>query len=142
MSLDVRVAAEGEMDEILALRHQVFCVEQGVPRELEQDGRDPEALHLVAVDGEAVVGTCRILTGSDPWKLGRMAVRADRREAGIGRLLLDLAHRLAARAGVTRITLSAQASVQGFYARQGYIRSGGEFMDAGIPHVTMDREIG
>ena len=46
-------AADDEMDAALELRHDVFCVEQGVPRHEELDGRDHEGLHLVAVaDGE------------------------------------------------------------------------------------------
>ena len=39
----------------------MFAEEQGVPVEADRDGRDPEALHLVAVDNEDVVGTCRLV---------------------------------------------------------------------------------
>ena len=37
-------AGEAEREAALALRHRVFCEEQGVARELEVDGRDDEAL--------------------------------------------------------------------------------------------------
>ena len=78
-----------------------MSVEQGVAVELQQDGRDATALQLVAIDGEAVIGTCRVLTDQDTWRLGRMAVRADRRADGVGRGLVDLAHREARAAGPT-----------------------------------------
>jgi predicted GNAT family N-acyltransferase len=141
MSVEVRVGRAEDLPELLALRHTVFCVEQGVPPELEQDGLDATALHLVALEGCGVVGTCRILTGGDPWRLGRMAVRADRRSRGIGRRLMDLAHREARAAGARRISLAAQTPVQGFYERQGYISRGDVFMEAGIPHIRMDRAL-
>ena len=51
---------EHELAAALALREEVFCGEQGVTLDGDQDGRDAEALQLVAVDGE-VLGTCRLL---------------------------------------------------------------------------------
>jgi predicted GNAT family N-acyltransferase len=141
MSVEVRVGRAHDLPALLALRHEVFCVEQGVPLELEQDGLDATALHLVALDGGDVVGTCRMLTSGVSWRLGRMAVRVDRRADGIGRKLMDLAHREARAAGARRVSLAAQMPVQGFYERQGYISHGDVFMEAGIPHVHMDREL-
>ncbi len=141
MSVEVRVGRTDDLSALLALRQEVFCVEQGVPIDLEQDGLDTTALHLVALDGGDVVGTCRILTGGDSWRLGRMAVRADRRADGIGRQLMDLAHREARAGGARRVSLAAQTPVQGFYERQGYISHGDVFMEAGIPHIRMDREL-
>ncbi len=141
MSIEVRVGRAEDLPSLLVLRHEVFCGEQGVPVELEQDGNDETALHLVAIDGAAVIGTCRILTGRESWRLGRMAVRADRRASGVGRRLMDLAHREARAAGARRVSLAAQVPVQGFYEQQGYISRGGVFMEAGIPHILMDREL-
>src|SRR5579862_3146483 len=43
------------------LRREVFVAEQGVPAELEIDELDPGATHLVAIIGQEVVGTLRIL---------------------------------------------------------------------------------
>jgi predicted GNAT family N-acyltransferase len=141
MSVEVRVGRADDLPAILALRHEVFCVEQGVPPDLDQDGRDETALQLLALDDADVVGTCRLLTGEESWRLGRMAVRADRRADGIGRKLMDLAHREARAAGARRVSLAAQTPVQGFYERQGYISHGDVFMEAGIPHIRMDREL-
>jgi predicted GNAT family N-acyltransferase len=141
VSVAVRVAAPGEHAALLRLRHEVFCVEQGVPVELERDALDAVAIHLVAVHGDRVIGTCRLVPGGDSWTLGRMAVRADRRAGGVGRDLLAHAHTLARDWGAQRVTLSAQVPVQGFYGRQGYISEGDVFMDAGIPHIRMRREL-
>ena len=141
MSVEVRVARAADLPALLALRHEVFCVEQGVPVELERDGKDASALHLVAIDHGVVIGTCRILTGQETWRLGRMAVQADRRADGVGRGLMDLAHREARVAGARRVSLAAQIPVRGFYERQGYISQGEVFMEAGIPHILMDCDL-
>jgi predicted GNAT family N-acyltransferase len=130
---------EAELGAVLALREAVFCGEQGVPRELEHDGRDATAVHVVAVDGREVVGTCRLLADGDVWRLGRMAVRRDRRGRGVGAAILGAAHREAAKGGARVILLAAQTPVRDFYARYGYVARGDVFMEAGIPHVMMSR---
>ena len=53
--------------------------------ELDRDGRDEDALHLVAVRGNEVVGTCRLLMAAEVARLGRLVVASDQRRQGIGR---------------------------------------------------------
>ena len=51
MTVTVRCAqGPREIADAIALRSAVFVDEQGVPLEEDVDGRDDEALHLVAVD--------------------------------------------------------------------------------------------
>lgn len=138
----VRRASSSQREAALALRHRVFCVEQGVPEELERDGRDHDALHLVALDAEGVVvGTCRLLRHGDAMLLQRMAVAPEARGLGVGALMLDAAHAEAAAAGARAVELHAQVAVRGFYARAGYAAQGPEFDEAGIPHVVMRRAV-
>ena len=40
MTLEVRLAAPQDMDEVFALRHKVFVLGQDVPAELERDDID------------------------------------------------------------------------------------------------------
>jgi predicted GNAT family N-acyltransferase len=137
----VRAAAGDDLSGALALRHAVFCVEQGVPEELEHDEHDAAALHLVAVADGAVVGTCRLLFAGASARLQRMAVARSHRGRGVGADLLGGAHREARAAGATEVELHAQLTARDFYARAGYVAEGGEFEDAGIPHVLMRRPL-
>jgi predicted GNAT family N-acyltransferase len=137
----VRAAAADDLGGALALRHAVFCVEQGVPEELERDEHDATALHLVAVAGGVVVGTCRLLVGGGSARLQRMAVARSHRGRGVGADLLGAAHRWARAAGATEVELHAQLTAREFYARAGYVAEGEEFEDAGIPHVLMRRPL-
>jgi len=66
-----RATSQAEVAAALDLRERVFCGEQGVSLEADQDGLDPEALHVVALDGERIVGTCRLLFSQEGARLGR-----------------------------------------------------------------------
>ena len=132
---------EAELRAALALRHDVFCVEQGVSEADEIDGRDGEALHVVAVSDGAVVGTCRLVLDGETAKLGRMAVEPEARGRGIGAGLLAGAEREARAAGAHRIALHAQAHARALYARAGFAERGDLFEEAGIEHVLMERRL-
>jgi putative N-acetyltransferase (TIGR04045 family) len=77
------------------LRHQVFCVEQGLFNGDDRDQIDTTALTLVAIAGPAgeVIGTVRIHhAGDDIWWGSRLAVaRSARRQAAVGSGLIKLA---------------------------------------------------
>jgi predicted GNAT family N-acyltransferase len=123
------------------LRIRVFCGEQGVPREEEIDGRDDEAVHLVAVERGAVIGTCRLLFDGASCKLGRLVVDREARRRGIGGRLLALGEREARDAGAERIVLNAQTRARGVYRAAGYAEHGDRFIEAGIEHVRMERPL-
>lgn len=132
---------ERERDAALALRHRVFCDEQGVAPELEQDGRDDEALHVVALAGGEVVGTCRLGFDGPTAKLGRMAVEPSARGAGLGAAILEAGVEQAREAGARRVALNAQTGAAAFYARAGFAPHGEPFQEAGIEHVRMDLDL-
>ena len=139
---EVRTAAgPHEVWAALDLRREVFVVEQGVALEEDRDGRDDDALHLVAfADGE-LVGTCRLLPDGDRVKLGRMVVRATARGQGIAGLLLAEADARARDLGARTIVLGAQLTATGVYERAGYVAYGDVFDDAGIDHVMMRKDL-
>ena len=109
--------------------------------EADRDGRDGEAVHLVALDDGAVIGTCRLVFRGLGARLGRMAVAPDRRGRGVGAALLDEAERRAREAGAARIALHAQTRARSLYARGGYEERGDVFVEEGIRHVAMEKQI-
>ena len=129
------------MPAVFALRHEVFVIEQAVPVELERDEDDATATHLVALRGDEVVGTLRIIVAGQSAKIGRMAVRASLRKQGVGSRLMDRAATTAAQKGAREIVLHAQLTAREFYRRLGYREEGGVFDEAGILHVSMRKEI-
>lgn len=138
-----RVQDAAECDAALALRHRVFCLEQGVPEAEESDGRDDEGLHLVAVeaDGEDVIGTCRLLFISGTVQFSRLAVERAARRRGVAGALLAAAEEEARRGGVRRMLLHAQTYAAGLYRGAGWEPRGSIFVEAGIEHVAMEKAL-
>jgi predicted GNAT family N-acyltransferase len=123
----------------LAVREEVFCREQGVSREEEIDGRDGEALHLVALapGDRRVIGTLRLLIDAGSAKVGRVAVERDWRGRGVASHMLELALAAAREQGCGRARLAAQLTATGVYRRAGFEVESEPFEEAGIQHVWM-----
>lgn len=130
---------EGARAAARPIRYEVFVVEQGVPVALEWDELDAVSRHAIARDdaGKAI-GTGRLLPDGH---VGRMAVLASARGQGVGAALLGALLGEARRRGVARVVLNAQTRAAGFYARFGFVAEGGEYLEAGIPHITMARSL-
>lgn len=124
--------------ELADIRRRVFIDEQQVPEELEWDGLDADATHVIAHQGEAAIACGRLLADGH---IGRMAVLPTWREQGIGRRVLDTLIDAACARGDAEVFLHAQTNAIGFYEKAGFIAEGPAFMDAGIPHRTMRRTL-
>jgi predicted GNAT family N-acyltransferase len=134
-----RHSGEEEMSQLLRLRHDVFCGEQGVPEREELDGRDGEAVHLVAVEDGRVLATCRLLFVGATVQFSRLAVARDARRRRIATRLLALADDETRAGGARRLVLHAQTYARSLYDAAGYEPRGRVFMEAGIEHVAMEK---
>ena len=121
------------------VREKVFIEEQQVPSELEWDEWDARCEHAVACDaGGCPIGTARLLPDG---RIGRMAVLKEWRGRGVGAALLEAMLERARLRSMVRVILHAQIHAAGFYRRFGFSERGGEFLEAGIPHVEMTLEL-
>ena len=134
-----RPRTDQELDDALGLRERVFCGEQGVSVQADRDGRDPEATHIVAVEGDRVIGTCRLLFRGPVARLGRLAVEPGQRGNGVAAAILGEADRAARDAGAEAISLHAQTYALELYRRAGYTEQGARFVEEGIEHVSMEK---
>jgi ElaA protein len=129
-----------ELYGLLRLRVDVFVVEQACPYP-ELDGRDtePGTVHVWhEVDGE-VVSCIRILENGDSRAIGRVATAQHARGRGLSAALVR--HGIDLCAG-HQIDIGAQAHLEGWYARFGFVRNGPDYLDDGIPHLPMRRPSG
>jgi len=131
---------EAEIQAALDLRVEVFCDEQGVPRDLEFDELDATSTQIVALDESGVIATCR-LRSPEPGrcKLERMVVKREVRKLGVGGQLLARAEREAREHGTEIMVLNAQVTAEPFYASHGYRPEGERFVEAGIEHIRMTK---
>lgn len=114
--------------------------EQHVPEELEWDGLDEAAYHVLALSGAGQPLGCGRMLAKEG-HIGRMAVLRPHRGKGIGAALLSALIDMARRQGIKHVVLDAQVSAIGFYQRHGFTAHGKTFMDAGIPHRRMRRSL-
>jgi ElaA protein len=122
---------------ILKLRVDVFVVEQKCPY-AEIDGRDtePGTRHLWLQRGDQILAYLRILDDGDRERIGRVVTDPAARGLGLGhRLMTDASTVIGNRSSV----LDAQAHLVGFYGKLGYVQSGPEYDEDGIPHVPMTK---
>lgn len=124
---------------MMAIRQAVFIDEQKVPDELEWDGKDEEAMHFVAmnIDGEPI-GTARL---TQDGQISRLSVLQPFRGQGVGSEILRLVEQAARVADLEEIYLHAQTHAISFYENAGFVTNGGVFMDAGIPHRMMVKDL-
>ena len=139
MSISISFVTWAEAEtELAELRRRVFIEEQGVPVELEWDGLDETARHvLVRQEGQAV-GCARLLPNG---KIGRMAILPSWRGRGIGHSMLHVILQHLRAEGIPEARLSAQTHAIPFYEKCGFKVCSEVYDDAGIPHRDMQLKL-
>jgi predicted GNAT family N-acyltransferase len=142
-AVDVRrVTTREDLAAAYAIREDVFVAGQGVPLELERDVLDRVAVHVLARRDGHPVATGRLVARDDGvGVLGRIAVIASERGNGLGVAVMQALEDNARDLGLDRIELHAQTHALAFYQRLGYSPVGEEYVEAGIPHLSMDKPL-
>lgn len=117
------------------IRNQVFIQEQLITAELEWDGKDPDAQHVIAYINGTAVACARLI---DNKYIGRMAVLKPYRSLKLGKQIIEFIKQSTANTKThTELELSAQSHAFMFYKSSGFHACSEIYEDAGIPHLTM-----
>lgn len=122
---------------VLSVRAIVFIEEQQCPYDIEVDGHDQAAIHILGeLAGEPIAaGRIRFL---HPFaKLERLAIRQNWRGRGYGDKLLRFMMATVRDRGFETMKLHAQVQTTEFYCRHGFQPQGEVFVEAGIEHLLM-----
>ncbi len=131
-----------ELYDIMVLRQEIFIVEQNCPF-LDADGKDLDAWHLMGRDTEGVlVAYTRLLPKGISYpeyaSIGRVVNAQKARGTGIGKILMqesiDWMNKLFPNQSVK---IGAQTYLLGFYTSLGFVSTGEEYLEDGIPHTAM-----
>lgn len=141
MYIKGRFISYGEpLNEVFAIRKAVFQDEQGMTNDMDQDGKDKEAVHVVAYEignENRPVATGRICMLDNEFRIGKIAVLKEERGKYYGdfvvRMLVDKAFLL----GAKKVSVSAITTAVHFYEKIGFHKTGEEYMENGTPHVMM-----
>ena len=129
-----------ELYGILRLRAAVFVVEQDCPYQ-DVDNKDFKAVHLFAIDKDAVVAYTRIFYPGDYFQetaIGRVVTDLAYRHTGLGKELMQksivyIKNHIRAKT----IRISAQLYLKKFYESFGFQQVGDSYLEDGIPHIGM-----
>lgn len=129
---------------LLAFRESIFVVEQACPYQ-ELDGRDEQAWHLLGERHGHVLACLRVLlppAGNKRYRIGRVAVDESARGKNLGREMLLMAEeKISLSDPRAEIVLDAQIYLRSFYETLGYSINGDEFLEDGIPHQPMNKQL-
>jgi cystathionine beta-lyase len=137
-----RARTKRELTQAMAVRREVFIVEQNIDEAEEYDGLDDTSLHFVALSDEKVVGTARVRFPSPKYaKIERMAVLKEFRRCGVGTGILTRVEKELKGRRVPLALLHAQITATPFYKSRGYKPIGVHFYETGIEHYKMKKKI-
>jgi ElaA protein len=132
-----------ELYEILKTRFEIFVMEQECLYQ-DLDDKDQDAVHVFCWNSNRRVAGCLRVFMRDAEKgvvqIGRVVTLEHGK--GIGGELLHRGVEVAKEHfKAQKIYLEAQVYAIGYYAKEGFEVVSDEFMEDGIPHVKMEKEI-
>ncbi|MBB3112436.1 hypothetical protein FHS18_004537 [Paenibacillus phyllosphaerae] len=140
----IRITRHEELEAAFDIRKAVFVEEQGVPLEDEFDAFDTldgQCEHILVADEGQPVGTGRIRFVDGIGKLERICILAPSRKLGLGKVIIGELEAIALEKGAAQVKLHGQTHAEGFYHKLGYRTASDIFMEDGIPHVKMLKDL-
>ena len=129
-----------ELYKILRLRAEVFIVEQNCVYQ-DVDDKDQKALHVILKKSEEIIGYTRLFWPGDYFKeasIGRVVISKKERDNNYGSELMKASIlAISEKMKEKKIKISAQTYLKIFYNNLGFLESGKEYLEDGIPHVAM-----
>ncbi|MBS4188913.1 GNAT family N-acetyltransferase [Bacillus sp. FJAT-49705] len=135
------VSNEHELQDAFSIRKIVFIDEQQVPEEEEIDQYEDSSVHFIAYEGDTPIGAGRFRSIEGIGKVERICVLKEHRKSGAGKAIMEEIENCAKRKGFNKLKLNAQTHAIPFYSGLGYEIASKEFLDAGIPHRTMQKRL-
>ncbi|MCI2256101.1 GNAT family N-acetyltransferase [Domibacillus sp. PGB-M46] len=140
----IKITSEIELKKAFSIRKEVFVEEQGVPLEDEFDEFDTlegSALHILVYYQDKAVGTGRIRWVGGVGKLERICILKPYRQFGLGKVIIGALETIAKEQETSQVKLHGQTQAEGFYKKLGYYVASDVFMEDGIPHLLMKKEL-
>ena len=113
-----------ELKQAQAIRVKVLESEQGFPHDVNVDGLDESADHVLILDDGVPVATARLtVLGSGEGKIARIAVLQSHRWLGLGKRLIGGLEGVAKRRRLRTLHVEPHAHLEPFFRALGYERT-------------------
>ena len=127
----------------IELRDRLLRAPLGLTFSSEELKAESTELHFALVDQDQVRACAVIVPLSrNLAKLRQMAVHEDYQRQGLGSMLIHSIESVLKQRGFQKIELNAREEAVTFYERLGYHAAGDRFMEVGIGHWKMHRQLG
>ena len=130
-----------ELYSVLRLRSEVFVVEQDCVYQ-DIDNKDQIAIHLLGYINKELIAYSRLFDEGEYFKetsFGRAIIKKEKRGQGYGdELVKESLKTIKNYYGNKKVKISAQAHLKTFYSKHDFIAKGKEYLEDGIPHVSME----
>jgi len=130
-----------QLEDAFSVRKKVFVEEQHVPMEEEIDQFEDSSTHFVLYDDSTPCGAGRFRLLDGVGKVERICVLRSYRGTGAGKKIMEAIEEYASSRKIASLKLNAQTQAIPFYEKLGYEVVSDEFLDAGIPHKTMKKNV-
>ena len=126
----------------MALRDEVLRKPLGLSYDPAELAGEKESFHLALRKGDELVA-CLVLKPLDERciKMRQLAVRENAQGKGFGRELLNYAESFLKGRGYEEIVLHARETARGFYEKLGYEVEGDPFIEVGLSHLFMRKQL-
>ncbi|MHB1485751.1 MAG: GNAT family N-acetyltransferase [Saccharofermentanales bacterium] len=126
----------------LSLRNEILRKPIGMSIYDDDLSDEKSQVHIAYLIADDVVGILLLKQISEnEVKMRQVAVKKDYQNQGIGAALVEFAEEIARNSGYHMISLHARKTAVSFYEKLSYIRKSEEFLEVGIPHYKMEKEI-
>ena len=128
--------------EAVALRRKILRLPLGLDFTEEELANEDRETHLVGlIDGKVIACLVMVPLTDGVIKMRQVAVDDGLRGMGLGAKLVQASERWAVESGFSRIELNARDTAVSFYDRLGYRPAGDGFVEVGIPHQKMVKDL-
>jgi ElaA protein len=130
-----------QLFDIFYWRQEVYTVEQSCT-ENDMDEYDKISHHVLIYVDSKLASYCRIVPAGSKFvetSIGRVITPKGFRGQGLAHKLMEAAIDFIISQRIQDIRISAQAHLEKFYAKHGFIKVGAEYLESDIPHIEMIR---
>lgn len=129
-----------ELYDLLQLRSEIFVVEQNCVYQ-DIDNKDQKAYHVLGYKENQLTAYTRIFKPGNYFKeasIGRVVVAKNKRKHNYGYDIMKASIKaIENNFNVSTIKISAQCYLKNFYNTLDFYEIGEEYLEDGIPHITM-----
>ena len=142
MQIKILRANSPEYEAMIDLRMKVLLDPIGIPRSYVNTEKEANDILIGAFNQDKLIGCC-ILTQIDDrtLQLRQMAVDTALQKKGVGAAIVASAEEIAKEKAYKTLMMHARDNVIPFYQKCGYAVSGEPFVEVGIGHHRMEKQL-